>query len=377
MGVYQYKKRNKKAYLYKFTLNNRTYLKRGFKTKAEAIASEKTFKNDLLQITEPSKIISKLTLKEAFEEYSRYCFETMKITTATDIKRQINNYFVKCFDSKRFLYQLSSSDALKAYQYINKLPINSVTKNKKLKKIQRFFTFCHDKYGFHYSSIYVLPKFREYKITRTKAKKEIIEVSELISLLSKADEYYSLALITLFIYGYRLGELLALKVDSVDFKNKTIENYQSVSFKVGNGNFVLTTPKTKKSERVRSCSDNYLKIVSHHIKINNLSKNDFIFFSRANQNHGDIPHIPMHENTFRKGLKKLDENLSPHMLRRSIITHLSENNISLEEISSYIGHEDIETTERYYLKVSKEKKLKINQVIDKLIKESLLKKGKE
>ena len=86
--------------------------------------------------------------------------------------------------------------------------------------------------------------------------------------------------------------------------------------------------------------------------------------------HGDIKNQPMHENTFRRALKNIEPTLNPHMLRRSVVTHLSESNVSLKEIANYIGHDSLATTERYYLKVSEEKKNKINKVIDELIKEA-------
>ena len=55
------------------------------------------------------------------------------------------------------------------------------------------------------------------------------------------------------------------------------------------------------------------------------------------------------------------------MLRTSICTHLREQGVPLDEISKYLGHEDIQVTEEYYSKVTKEKKDKINEVIDEIL----------
>ena len=370
MPIYSYNGKRGKSYFFKFGINGAYYLRRGFKTKKAALEAEKDFKNKLLGDCDPWKVIVRLKFKDIVNKYVEYCFSTMKITTASDIKRQASSFYLKAFNPEKYLYQMTPADANKAWKYIQTLKINETTKNKKLRSVKQLFTWVRDTYGYYYAAIYTLPNFKDYQIKRVKQKKDILEVGELIQILRRASPYYYLAILTMYIYGYRLGELLGLKVDSIDFNKRTIENYQSISFKTGQGYFIATTPKTKKSDRVRSCSDEYLKLLRQHINRYQLGPKDFLFFNMQTMIHGDIKNQPMHENTFRRALKNIEPTLNPHMLRRSVVTHLSENNVSLKEIANYIGHDSLATTERYYLKISEEKKNKINQVIDELIKEA-------
>lgn len=363
-----YQNKQNKSYYYKFSLNGRQYLKRGFTSKKKALTAEKQFKDELLGIDKSGYHRLNLTYSQGLNEFKDFYFKSQKETTAKEIARAINSYYINYFKADRLIYQLNASDAEKAWSKINSEAISPATKNKKLAFLKRFFLFIQKKYSFYYSSIFNLPKFKDYKISRVKKKKLIIELSDLQQLIQKANsKYMKLAILTLFIYGYRLGELLGLKVNSFDFKNKTVENYINITFKTGDGGFIEVSPKTKKSDRLRSCSDEYLNLVKEHIKLNNLKSNDFIFFSLANQFHEDIHNKPIHENTFRRMLQRLNPDITPHTLRRSLVTHLTERGVSIKEISKYIGHESIRTTESYYLKQSDEKAKKINNVIDQII----------
>ncbi len=373
MSVFSYKNiENKKCYYFKFSLNARQYCRRGFKTKLAAENAERSFRASLLGDNDPWRVLLKLTYRDALEEYKAHCFKTLKITTASDISRAIDNFYIYCFKPNRYIYQLDGTDAQKAWNFINKLKVSITTKNNKLHFLQRFFSFVQRNYNYYYQQVFMLPNYKDYQIKRIKKKREIIELSELSQLLNKANEYYKLALLTLFIYGYRLGELLGLKVDSIDFKAKTIENYQSVAFKTGNGSYILTSPKTKKSERIRPCSDKYLELIKKHIQIHELKRNDYLFYKLPG-----IRSEPAHENTFRKALKRLDPGITPHMLRRSLVTHLAERGVPLEEIARYVGHDSIKVTEEYYLKKSKEKSKRLNSLIDELIQEEEGRHGKK
>ena len=228
--------------------------------------------------------------------------------------------------------------------------------------------WVNNNYSFNYTAIFNLNNFRDYEIKRQKIKQPIIEFNDFIKIYKSCDsDYYKLALLTLFIYGFRLGELLALKVEAFDFKNMYFETYQSVSFKSGSkGGFILVSPKTKKSDRLNKMSKNYAALIKKHIEYYSLKSSDFVFFRSLKEKS-----TPEHENTMRRHLepycKAFNEDFHPHMLRTSIVTHLKEKGVSIDDIANYIGHETSKVTEDYYLKTSLEKESKINQVINEFI----------
>lgn len=112
----------------------------------------------------------------------------------------------------------------------------------------------------------------------------------------------------------------------------------------------------------------YSTLIKEHIKRFKLKKKDFIFFRSEKEKN-----IPMHENTFRRNLetycKAYNKEFHPHMLRASIVTHLKEKGVSLDEISKYLGHQETAITEQYYLKTSINKEKQINDVIEDFMKE--------
>ena len=57
-----------------------------------------------------------------------------------------------------------------------------------------------------------------------------------------------------------------------------------------------------------------------------------------------------HQGVNRIGIKR---KVVPHSLRHSRATHLHENNVSLKDISDFLGHSQLKTTADFYLKLSK------------------------
>ena len=360
-----------KTYYYKITIDETNYIKDEFLSYEEALSKEQ----DLIYSIYPngnnrSLILNNLTYRDGLVLFKNYLQKFTKITYFREIERAMNHSYFKYFPNESLIINLTKIDADKAWEMIKNENNNYATKNKKLNFLKRFFYFIYQSYLYYYSYIFILPLFKDYSITRIVAKPQILELEKIKAVIKKENsEYYKLALLTLFIYGYRLSELLGLKVDSISFKDKTIENYQSVNFKTGNGGFIVIPPKTKKSDRINSLSDEYANLLMRHIKSHHLKSDDYLFFSLGNKSKNDNHSIPIHENTFRRHLKSLDKDLTPHKFRRSLVTHLKERGISIDEIALYLGHDSIKVTDEYYLKKSKEKDNKIDKLIEKLVKE--------
>lgn len=61
---------------------------------------------------------------------------------------------------------------------------------------------------------------------------------------------------------------------------------------------------------------------------------------------------------------KLDKKVTPHILRHTYCTNLLNNGADITFIKELVGHEDIQTTAKYYLSVSKEQ---LRKVVDKYL----------
>lgn len=367
MPVYKNKHAKKRRYYFITSIYGEAYTRRGFKTIAEATAHEIKFRREL--IGTEAFINCKLlkTYHELLNEYASFINQNYKKTYAIDTKRKIKNFYYNLFPNLK-VYKLTIVHAQRARDKINNLDVSVKTKNDRLNFLKRFFMWVNNNYSFNYTAIFNLNNFRDYEIKRQKIKQPIIEFNDFIKIYKSCDsDYYKLALLTLFIYGFRLGELLALKVEAFDFKNMYFETYQSVSFKSGSKRgYILVSPKTRKSDRLNKMSKNYAALIKKHIDYYSLKPSNFVFFRSLRKKS-----TPEHENTMRRHLetycKAFNEDFHPHMLRTSIVTHLKEKGVSIDDIANYIGHETSKVTEDYYLKTSLEKESKINQVINEFI----------
>lgn len=353
-------------YYFKTSLRGRSFTRRGFLTKENAKNAEAFFRKEMIgeNYVFNKNLPSYITLLDLYAER----FKNLKINYYHQVQIRIKNYYSKLFPDIS-ITKLIKKDAEKCYSIINKENIQVTTKNDKLNFVKNFFIWIEQNYHYRYDPIFQLDKFRDYEIKRIKEKEEIVTFTQFIQIYKNCNnDYYQLALLTLFLFGYRLGELLALKVDAINFETNKIEIYQAVNFKNGKGknNYTLTTPKTAKSKRIQVMPEIYSKKLKSFIKAHEIKPNEFIFYrSETNKK------IMIHENTFRRQTEKYCKVISPtfhpHMLRTSICTHLREEGVPLEEISKYLGHEDIKVTEEYYSKISKEKKSKINEVIEEIM----------
>lgn len=140
--------------------------------------------------------------------------------------------------------------------------------------------------------------------------------------------------------GLRIGEVLALTPDDVDFKNKTISVSKT---KLVNGE--LGSPKTLSSIRTIEISDFIAKLLLDYI-----SSNKFIF---------KITYV-----TILNHLKTL--NIHTHIFRHTHVALLIEQNVPIKVISQRLGHSDIKTTLSIYTHVTENMKVNLRNNLNNL-----------
>lgn len=140
--------------------------------------------------------------------------------------------------------------------------------------------------------------------------------------------------------GLRIGEVLALTPNDVDFKNKTISVTKT---KLNNGK--ITAPKTISSIRTIEVSDFIL-----HLLLAFISNREFIF--------------KISYSAILKSLKPLD--ISSHAFRHTHVALLIEQNVPIKVISERLGHSNINTTLSIYTHVTKSMKDNLRDKLDDL-----------
>ena len=154
-------------------------------------------------------------------------------------------------------------------------------------------------------------------------------------MMDKPVSYYAFEM--LYWSGMRLGELLALTPSDFDFQNSTVtinKSYQRL-----HGEDVITTPKTKKSNRTIKMSEFLAEEMQEYIKMQyEIEPTDRLFpISKS------YLHREMESGCKETGLQKI----RIHDLRHSHVSLLIELGFSAVAIADRLGHESIEITYRY------------------------------
>ena len=212
----------------------------------------------------------------------------------------------------------------------NYYEISSVAR--KIVSIKSFHSFLEENYNIPDISLKInSPKFY-------RRLPEILSIEEVDNLLDiktdNAFDYRNKAMLELmYSSGLRVSELVSLKLSDIDLENKIVRC-------IGKGN----------KERIVPIGDyalDYLKkyIDEYRPELKKGYYTDSLFLN----NHG--------KEITRQGFfliikkiakeKKIEKNITPHMLRHSFATHLLNNGADLRTIQEMLGHSNISTTQIY------------------------------
>ncbi|MFH1479339.1 MAG: tyrosine recombinase XerC [Candidatus Omnitrophota bacterium] len=136
---------------------------------------------------------------------------------------------------------------------------------------------------------------------------------------------------TLYSTGIRVGELVRLDKEHIDFIGGVIKVY-------GKG----------KKERLAPIGDRALRVIKDYIEtreVNAVKQNKAVFLNKSNRRMSDRAIRRVVEKYIRK--TSLNEKISPHSLRHSFATHLLNRGADLRSVQELLGHENLSTTQIY------------------------------
>jgi len=292
-------------------------------------------------------------MKKTFDEYLTEYLEYLKVTRnyslntvssyETDLK-QYSDYIIRSNSgaknnnpneaadlNKLDLIFLKSFIADLADPFAHKKPYTKKSISRKISVLKSFYKYLYKKKYIrkNYSSALIFPKLVK-KLPSFLSEKELEKllgekyISE-VSILDKAviELFYST--------GIRLSELINLKKDNVDFRNRTIKVF-------GKGSKERIVPFGKEAEKAIK---NYLSIR----EICDINKSEYFFLSTEGKKL-----YPMKVNRLiRKNLALVTDlkKKSPHVLRHSFATHLLDNGADIRAVKELLGHESLSTTQVY------------------------------
>lgn len=172
--------------------------------------------------------------------------------------------------------------------------------------------------------------------------------------------------------GIRMGELLALTWEDVDFKKKSIRIskdyvrvtvYNEAGEKDGTALIVQETPKSTKSNRIIPLQDDVFKTLMVHYQSQKSSKYPnpmcLVFPSKVGT-HTD-------PRAYQKRIAAISDrceiqHVNVHALRHTFATRLVEQQVPLRIIQELLGHSSVTTTMRYAHALEAEKEKAVNSM---------------
>lgn len=308
-------------------------LKRGFATKKEALAWEREF---LMQ----KQADVGMTFEIFIKLYERDMKPKLKLNTWLSkehiIKTKILPYF-----KNRILSEITALDVMEWQNEMRTLT-TSTGKPYSQDYLENIHTqlSCLFNHAVKYYGLQINPAAKaggmggeEKKEMQFWTKDEYLKFAE--AMMDKSVLYYAFEL--LYWCGIREGELLALTPEDFDFSRKTLrinKSYQRLQ-----GKDVITTPKTKKSNRVIQMPDFLCDEIKDYLSLLYEPAEDERIFqiSKHQLKRG------MEYGCKASGVKEI----RIHDLRHSHVSLLIDLGYSAVAIGQRVGHESVEITYRY------------------------------
>jgi integrase/recombinase XerD len=203
-----------------------------------------------------------------------------------------------------------------------------------------------------YAYLNILKKDITLGIKRPKKEKRIPVVMSKEEVKRLINSIYSdksrLMVSMLYACGFRISELINLKIEDLDFTEKT---------------GMVKQAKGKK-DRVFNLPEFLVNDLNKQIEFQIKLNHNFLF---SNEETGQKLTASNIEKIVRKAVKRagIPKEVHCHTLRHSFATHLLENGVDIRKIQELLGHSDLSTTQ-IYTHVSKEELKKIKSPFDSL-----------
>lgn len=322
-----------KFYVKDWTGANKQVKKRGFVTKREALEFERSYK-----VRQESNL--DMTFEDFFKIYSEDMELRLKrntwLTKEHIVRTKILPYF-----KKLKMNEITAADVIKwQNELIAYKDENGVGYSMTYRKTMHNQLSCIFNHACKFYNLRNNPARQAGCMGREESKEMLFWTTEEYkrfseAIIDKPMSYYAFEM--LYWTGMRLGECLALTMADFDFNKNTVricKSYQRLE-----GEDVITTPKTKKSNRTIKLP----KFLAEEMKVYFEMLYGYKETDRIFQVTKSYLHHEMERGSKLAGVKRI----RIHDLRHSHVSHLIELGFSALAIADRVGHESIDITYRY------------------------------
>lgn len=330
-----------------------------------------------------------ITLNQMFDKYFAQKYE-LKNSTRMNYKYMYDHYVRETF-GKRKLCKIKYSDVKEFYYSLIR------DKNLKPNTMESVHTILHPTFRMAVRDCIIrinpsegimgeIKKSSQWE----KTKRHALTVTQQKAFMNCVAEHVEFRgwypLLTVLLgTGARIGEVLGLRWDDIDFKNRTIDINHNLVYRVHEGKdgknhsrCSITTPKTKSGTRVIPMLDEVYEAFMEERAIQQCiggcrqkidgytnfvfvsSEGTVILPSAVNRAIKEIYESYNKEETLAAEKEGREPELIPHFsahnLRHTFCTRFCENETNVKVIQAIMGHSDITTTMNIYAEATMEKK---------------------
>lgn len=335
------------------------YYSKKYATKKEALEGEREF---MTRYTNIGANTSSMTFKELYQSYYNYQTDKVKFTTMKTYRDRIK-FFKDLENVKVNDFTILHFERWK--EYMNKQNLSTNHKNHIYKFFKAILNYGTKWYGLNFSGVYV--KMTNFTNPNEMPKEMDFWTYEEFQqfIACEQDILYKALYETLYYCGLRRGELRGLTWEEINFEDKTLRVKNNVVSHIEGKKFIITTPKTKTSNRVIPMPDvlvNDLKAVYENAKkYHSFNKKWFVFGDVEPISNGKIRTHKV-KNCNDSGVKEI----RIHDFRHSCASLLINNGASINMVAKYLGHTKIDETLNTYSHLFKNKMNEIVNLINNL-----------